>query len=251
MKNKEELIEIYKETKKICSSFPTPYSQKVSWDEDTPQAGVDFEVSDKAGNIIVEPLDTVSALIKYHGTGKTAVLNMASSKRKGGGVENGSVAQEECLFRCSNLFTIPDNFYPIKSDEYIYTNDAIFIRDGNYNTMDPIKADVITIPAINLNRSHIDNLDSYKIDEDDYESWTLDKMFYMINSALISKCDNIILGAWGCGVFKNDPKIISSLFNETLKGGELYKYFNNIVFAIINDRNSTGNNYQSFHNEFN
>lgn len=245
---KDELIELYQETKELCSSIPAPVSKKETYNEHTPQYGVDFETTTKEGNIIVEPMDTVSALIKYSKIGKTAVLNMASAKRKGGGVERGSMAQEECLFRCSNLFTIPDEFYPIQTYQYIYTTDVSFIRDGYYGIIDPIKADVITIPAINMNDSSYDL--SKGQDRQDYECEYIDNMFAMINSALIGGCDNIILGAWGCGVFKNDPEIISDLFKEVLEGGELSKQFKNVVFAVINDRNSTGNNYQIFKDKF-
>lgn len=243
--NKQQLIDVYQNTKEICKNIPFPKSEKITCGDDTPQAGSDIDIPNKSANIIVEPLDTVSALIKYSSKGKTAVLNMASSKRKGGGVENGAMAQEECLFRCSNLFTIPDNFYPIKNDQYIYTHQASFVKDNYYNIINPVKADVITIPAINL--GNIQNYEDfgYSNDSQGYEAINLDKMFFMINSALISGCDNIILGAWGCGVFKNDPNVIASLFKETLESG-LSSMFENIVFAIINDRNSVGNNYEIF-----
>lgn len=241
---REELIKIYQDTKQVCSSIPVPKSEKFSWDTDE----ISTNTAKKAGNIIVEPMDTISALVKYSKRGKTAILNMASAKRKGGGVENGAMAQEECLFRCSNLFTISDDFYPLGEDQYIYTYDATFVKDVNYGIMEPVTADVITIPAINLNGSHIDfSKPGFNNDKEQYECIMLDKMFWMINSSIISGCDNIILGAWGCGVFKNDPSVVSRLFKEVLEG-DLQESFNNVVFAIINDRNSVGNNYEIFKN---
>jgi hypothetical protein len=86
--DKEQLIQIYHHTKGLCSDFPIPLSLK-----HTTKIHVPNIFREKSGNIIVEPTDTVSALLKY-GHQKTAVLNMASSKRKGGGVENGSMTQE-------------------------------------------------------------------------------------------------------------------------------------------------------------
>jgi len=50
---------------------------------------------------------------------------MASYKRPGG-VRNGARAQEECLFRCSNLIqVVPNSFYPLKENEALYTKDVI------------------------------------------------------------------------------------------------------------------------------
>ncbi len=237
--DKEQLIQIYQHTKGLCSDFPIPLSLK-----HTTKIHVPNIFREKSGNIIVEPTDTVSALLKY-GHQKTAVLNMASSKRKGGGVENGSMAQEECLFRCSNLFMIPDAYYPIASDEFIYTHDATFVKTVNYSTIVPMDCDVITMPAVNLNKNHIDNKQTQDSVED-YDKIMTFKIEQILSSAIMNKCENIILGAWGCGVFKNDPKVVAELFNKALSKVELRLQFENIVFAVINDKNSVANNYEIF-----
>ncbi len=235
--NKEELIQVYKDTKENCIGILVPESEKHS-------KSLESKVVPKKGEIIIEPLDTVSALIKYYDLNNvTAVLNMCSSKRLGGGVENGSVAQEECLFRCSNLFTIPNTFYPILSDEYIYTIEASFIKNANYEIMPTITADVITMPAINLNKTHIDN----KITKDsanNYNAVMIEKIEKMFDSASFHMCNNLILGAWGCGVFKNDPNVVAGLFNQVIVRKRLL--FDKIIFAIINDNNSVANNYEIF-----
>ena len=68
-------------------------------------------------NIVVQNLDTISALVEWSEY-KCAVLNMASYKRPGGGVARGAKAQEESLFRCSNLTHIISNDnYPLNTDE--------------------------------------------------------------------------------------------------------------------------------------
>lgn len=45
------------------------------------------------------------------------------------------------------------------------------------------------------------------------------------------KCNTIILGAWGCGVFRNDPKVIAQLFKEVIEE-HFNDVFKHIVFAI-------------------
>jgi uncharacterized protein (TIGR02452 family) len=229
---KEELIQVFENTKNVCANIKAPISKKYNWDS--------FDLLN--GHILVEPLDTVSALIKYAPIGKTLVLNMASSKRCGGGVEKGSIAQEECIFRCSNLFEISKELYPIEREEYIYSKDVTFIKDKDYNIMTPIICDVITIAAVNLNTIHVDGNDS--LNKEMYRVTMYEKMHAIFKAAIENKCDNIILGAWGCGVFKNDPNEVVMCFNEVTIN---YKhYFKNIIFAVINDKNSVANNYQIF-----
>lgn len=236
--NKEELIQVFENTKALCSDVKAPFSQKYTFK--------DFDEK-IYGNISVEPTDTVSAMCKYITEGKTLVLNMASSKRPGGGVANGSVAQEECLFRCSNLFEISKDMYPISKDEFIYSKDVTFIKDKDYNKIFPISCDVITIAAVNLNTGHIDNPE--KIDALEYQTLMLQKMDTIFKIARENKIENIILGAWGCGVFKNDPNVVAELFKTSM--APYKECFKNIVFAVINDKNSVANNYRIFKKRIN
>ena len=200
-------------------------------------------------NISVVNSDSVSALVEYSKLGKTCVLNMASYKRPGGGVYNGARAQEECLFRCSNLIhVISTDFYPLAENEALYTKDAIFFKDKEYEYMEPVECDVVTIAAINLNENaKYDPVQNVK----DYRNVTKDKIRLMISLAAKNDVKNLILGAWGCGVFKNDPKLMAQYFSEVLVGEGYNVNFKNVVFAIINDHNSVGNNFEIFNNEFN
>lgn len=230
---KEELIQVFENTKALCSDVKAPYTQKYKFE--------DFDEK-IYGNVSVEPLDTVSAMFKYAAEGKTLVLNMASSKRPGGGVANGSVAQEECLFRCSNLFEISKELYPLAQDEFIYSKDVTFIKDKDYNKIFPVSCDVITIAAVNLNKNHIDSPEP--VNPLQYQSLMLQKMNIIFKVARENGIENIILGAWGCGVFKNDPNTVAELFKVSLSSYR--ECFKNIVFAVINDRNSVANNYEIF-----
>jgi uncharacterized protein (TIGR02452 family) len=200
-------------------------------------------------NISVINSDSVSVLVEYSKLGKTCVLNMASYKRPGGGVYNGARAQEECLFRCSNLIhVVPNTFYPLQENEALYTKDAIFFKDKEYDYMDPVECDVVTISAINLNENaKYDPVQNVK----DYRNVTKDKIRLMISLAAKNGVQNLILGAWGCGVLKNDPKLMAQYFSEVLVGEGYNLNFKNVVFAIINDHNSVGNNFEIFNTEFN
>lgn len=244
--DREQLIAIYQDTKAKCSDLEIPKSEKKKYE---PSAYPNDDYSG-VGDIIVEPLDTVSAIAKYiaGARGKVAILNMANAKHKGGGVERGAMAQEECLFRCSNLFTIPDEFYPLGTEEYIYTHQATFIKGSDYGTIWPMNVDVITIAAPNLNKDFKGNEISKEL-LDNYEDIMTKKIYSMIYSAFDNECKVLILGAWGCGAFKNDPNAVAKLFKNVL---EKERYlFDKVIFAVINDRNSVGNNYQIFADTFN
>jgi len=99
--------------------------------------------------------------------------------------------------------------------------------------MKDVKVDVVTIAAINLNAQKVDN----------YEELTKNKIRLMLSIATKNNIDNIILGAWGCGVFGNEPSKMAKMFMDVINEG--YS-FDNIIFAIINDHNSVGNNYNEF-----
>jgi uncharacterized protein (TIGR02452 family) len=223
------LVEVYQDTldysKDLINSITTKH--------DFGEISISKSISK---NIEVVNSDSVSALTEFSKTGKTAVLNMASYKRPGGGVINGARAQEECLFRCSNLgHVISTDFYPLQDDELLWTKDAVFFKDVNYGYMKDVKVDVVTIAAINLNAQKVDN----------YEELTKNKIRLMLSIATKNNIDNIILGAWGCGVFGNEPSKMVKMFIDVINEG--YS-FDNIIFAIINDHNSVGNNYNEFKN---
>lgn len=211
----------------------------------------------KQVDIGVKNIDTVSSAVNLSKLGRTCILNMASASKPGGGVAYGEQAQEECLFRCSNLWeTVTEDFYPLKDDECLYTKNAVFFKDSNYNFMEPIVVDVVTIASINLNEnSYYDEDNECWVDgivekQDNYEEITKNKIRLMLSAAINNDIENIVLGAWGCGVFKNDPDEIATMFHDVLMEGYAHS-FNIIEFAIINDENSVSNNYVSFLKKFN
>jgi uncharacterized protein (TIGR02452 family) len=251
-KSKDELIKIFENTKSIIENKEietTPESYKFGVNQFFKMgyhpSGV---VKDEPVEIIVDGIDTVSAIVKYERfDNSVCVLNMASSRKAGGGVRNGSRAQEECLFRCSNLFeTVLQEEYPLLEDDAIYTQVASFFKDVNYNRMDEVISDVITIPAINLNKMMKDGQEVYT--DEEYRKETRRRIIAMLSEARENFVDVLILGAWGCGVFGNDPETMATIFKEVIeeRDGFYSKWFEKIVFAVINDHNSVDNNYEIF-----
>ncbi len=232
MKN---LIEVFEDTKKytLDNNLTKSKTTKHTFSEIEPAHGL------TKSNISVINSNTISAAIDFSLLGKTALLNMASYKRPGGGVRNGAMAQEEGLFRCSNLSeVIPTSHYPLQEDECVYTSNSVFFKDFNYDYITPTEIDVITIAAINLNNLELTNIKQYI-------KTNKDKIRLMLSLAIKNEVKNIILGAWGCGVFKNNPVQIATFFKDVLDEG-YNSYFDNVVFAIINDHNSVDNNLEIF-----
>lgn len=192
------------------------------------------------GKIIVIDKPVVDAVV--NGIYKYGVLNFASAYNPGGGFLNGTMAQEESLCYCSNLYSLElrfmDEFYQynrnIKSkcytDRMIYISDAMFIRDSSLELLQhPVLADIIVSPAVNLGIA-LKNGES-------------EKKCYAVMKRRMRKIlcifankgnDNIILGAYGCGVFQNSPKKIAIIWDELLNDEGLRYQFKEIVFAIYN-----------------
>ena len=251
MKNREELIEVFKDTKAIIESkkrFNSGYcsSKKIYF------APKDIDID-------VVNMDSVSAIMKYYmsygrGYNRLCVLNMASAKKPGGGVERGEPTQEECLFRCSNLAgQISEELYPLGDNELILTQSSWFFKDGDYKDIGHlIPANVVTIPAINLNaNSYFDKEKNEWVDglvekPHDYDLLLKRKIRAMLSVGISSMSNIMILGAWGCGVFKNHPTDIAYAFRDILVEEHFGSKFDKIVFPIINDENSTSNNFYYF-----
>lgn len=62
------------------------------------------------------------------------------------------------------------------------------------------------------------------------------------------ECDHLILGAYGCGVFRNDPVKIAGWWRELLEG-EFAGAFETVVFAVL-DRSAAGKCIGAFQRVF-
>lgn len=192
--------------------------------------------------------------------GKTMILNFASAKSPGGGFLKGSQAQEESLARSSNLFfglmqsseyysNNANNLSPLYLDDIIYSDKVTFIRQSNGKLMDsPFDCSVITCPAVNAGAvAKYEPNNIFKI----YD--VMDKRIEkVLTVAAIHQCDHLVLGAWGCGVFKCNPNIIASLFHKHLGVGKFKGVFKKVRFAILDDDQEVLiNEFNEFFNEKN
>lgn len=238
MASKEQLTHVFNDTVNLIESGK--YSDNLP-NELLDNKKINLKVTKSSCNITVDNEDCIKIANNLSLSGKTCLLNMASYKRPGGGVRNGSMAQEEELCRRSNLiYGLPNEYYPLSVNQFIYTEGVTFFKDKHYNIMDSFDCDVITMAAINLN-----NGTPFVSKPKSYESDMINKIKNMLWYPSTKGCNNLVLSAFGCGVFRNDPNYVANLFLDILNSGYscLYK---NISFAIINDRNSVSSNFEIF-----
>lgn len=201
---------------------------------------------------------------------RPAVLNMANRRTPGGGVLNGAGAQEETIFRRTNIFRSLYQFAPFAGDygvrrsalQYpmdrnfggIYTPSVTVFREEEGNGFrlmeEPRELSFISVagmnrPDLNLNGMIVDHL----------LEPIRHKIRTILRIGLVHGHDSLVLGALGCGAFHNPPAQIARLFHEVLMEKEFADKYRHISFAILEDHNSHRDhnregNYLPFKREF-
>ena len=177
--------------------------------------------------------------------GAVFVLNFASAKNPGGGFLGGSQAQEESIARSSSLYptlTVCPEYYDINrgcgtaiyTDHMIYSPCVPVFRNDVGELLDePYLISVLTAPAVNAGAVKKNEPD--RISE--IEGTMRRRIGYVLHAALSMGHEDLVLGAWGCGVFRNDPAQIAGLFVEQLAPGGLFAgRFRRIAFAVLDSK---------------
>ncbi|QHS62573.1 TIGR02452 family protein [Chitinophaga agri] len=180
-------------------------------------------------------------LVVTEGEENVCCLNFASAKNPGGGFLGGAQAQEESLARGSGLYACLQphmDMYEINranrsmlySDHMIYSPAVPVFRDDADRLIDtPYQVSIITTPAVN--RGALLNNDPEE--EPMIEPVMLGRIEKLLSLAVINKQTTLILGAWGCGVFRNRTEDVAAWFAYHLKKNETFRHaFKHVVFAI-------------------
>jgi uncharacterized protein (TIGR02452 family) len=175
-----------------------------------------------------------------------ALLNFASATKPGGGFLNGANAQEESIARSSGLYPCINQHQemyqygardrsPLYSDYMSFSPKVPYFREDDGKLSErPIYVSMITSPAVNL--SQCDGREASQARE-----VMKVRMRKIIWIAIEHGVRGLVLGAFGCGVFKNDPSDIARIEAELLVEEHLGQFFDLVVNPIIctrgNDRN--------------
>ncbi len=189
---------------------------------------------------------------------KIGVLNFASAKNPGGGFLKGAQAQEESLARSSALYKSilkcrgHYEFHRsynslLYSDRMIYSPDCpVFRKDDGTLLETPYLVDFITSPAPNAGEVwRKQSQDAEKIREVLYERGAK-----LLSLAISNGCDALVLGAWGCGVFRNKPSMVAQVFADLLlPNSQFLGRIKNILFSVL-DSSEQAKVFAEFYTRF-
>lgn len=179
---------------------------------------------------------------------EVTILNFASFTSPGGKFIEGSNAQEECLCHASNLYNILKNFEneyykdnrnAIAINRQLYVDRALYTPDVLFHDIDRkifTTANVITCAAPFWEKAKEQGVT--KIENDLVLS---QRMNFIKEIAESNNTDILILGAWGCGVFGQNPKTVASFFNFIFSRPSSIR---TVVFAVPSFLNP--DNYKAF-----
>ena len=219
--------------------------------------------------VIVSGKRSLEAAEVYARQGKkVCVLNFASATNPGGGVVNGSSAQEECICRCTTLYPCLNTdamwnaFYkphrkaanPLYNNDCIYTPDVcVFKSDTNFPEILPKdewwNVNILTCAAPNLRERPSNAMNPHagdkatKITPTELEKLLTKRIRRIFEIAVANGNEVLILGAFGCGAFRNPPEIVAKVFDTVMQN--YITYFDTIEYAVYHTEREVAN-YEAF-----
>ena len=190
------------------------------------------------------------------------VLNLANPVNPGGGVRRGAKAQEEDLCRKSSLLLSleskqaePYYLYNRSLNSYM-GSDAIvihpqveIIKDENGELLEESVVVAVMTCAAPMLRYGMEGMTQAQ-----YEAMMLQRITGMLKVAAFLGYKRLVLGAFGCGAFRNDAHVVSDLFYKALKefdfdGMKEKDMFRRIDFAVM-DHSEEQYNFKEFSRNF-
>lgn len=166
-----------------------------------------------------------------------AALVFASAKNPGGGFLGGAQAQEESIARSSGLYpclrAVPEFYAHHRLDRDLRYTDAviyspavpIFRDDRGRFLEEPHTAAMLTAAAPNLGALQRNTPGLARSVPD-----VLARRAKRVLTVAAAHGERVlVLGAWGCGVFRNDPVVVAGAFRDALAA---VPRFERVVFAI-------------------
>lgn len=196
----------------------------------------------KKGKIHLRQCNVIEASISELVEGNVCILNFASFKNPGGGFMAGAMAQEEAICHATTLYPILDKFaytyYRLNNialndglyaDKLVYTPGIVVFDEDGEDTGKRVNC--ISCSAPNLSYT----LTYGEVDWNKVRSIITERARLVLDEAARNGNQTIVLGAWGCGVFRNDPVMVAEVFKELLYS-EYENVFDLVLFAIPDEK---------------
>lgn len=209
-------------------------------------------------NMLIRPADRTTVIevinettlagiarVLSDGAGPVAALNFASARNPGGGFLAGSQAQEESLARSSALHASlrrATEFYDqhrtssssLYSDAMILSPACPVFRDDDGTLLEiPRSVTFITSAAPNAGAVADRRPEDLPLIPDVFRR----RSEYVLALAAAHGHTRLVLGAWGCGVFRNDPRVVAAAFAGHLQGAWSGR-FERVVFSVLDGSSS-------------
>lgn len=277
MSTKDERIEVFEDTMAWINADPdlsasvntAKKNTQVFYEDDYP--AFDFT---KTRDMVVtvsgdRSFQAAMRLKKEYPDAKVAVMNFANAFHAGGGVTKGASAQEESLCRTSTLYPLlyrnflRYSFYKHHqdlntsraSDSLVYTEGVVICKTDEdlpkrMPKEDWVTVDVITIAAPDLRKKSnpyapLVNGVTYMNDAELF-GYHVKRAIHLLTCAAAKGADILILGAFGCGAFENNPEVVARAYKTALN--EFPKVFRRVEFAVFCPLGGSVN-YEAFKKE--
>lgn len=270
--------QIFSDTEKQYKTEPTLMAmvnasiQAQCFIAESAKVAIPVAQAQKKAQVVVSGKRSLEAAEPYAKQGKkVCVLNFASASNPGGGVVNGSSAQEECICRCTTLYpclntsAMWDAFYmphrkandPLYNNDCIYTPDVgVFKSDINFPELLP-KAEwwnvnILTCAAPNLRERPSNAMNpnagttAVKISATELEKLLTSRVRRIFEVAVANGNKVLILGAFGCGAFRNPPELVAKVFRNVMQ--DYLGYFETIEYAVYHTEREIAN-FEAFSKE--
>ncbi len=172
------------------------------------------------------------------------VLNFASAKNPGGGFLTGASAQEESLARSSALYPTLTKYPQLYqynrglshcyySDDMIYSPRVpVFKNDEGAYLNPPYQVAFLTSPAVNAGVVR----EGRNVREEEIRKTMRERLEKLLAIARLHGHRVLVLGAWGCGVFRNNPDDVAAIFYDVLTKNPLFAgAFERVAFAVLDN----------------
>ncbi|MCH5207444.1 MAG: TIGR02452 family protein [Oscillospiraceae bacterium] len=227
---RQRFMELVKENDRLYESGAFDGMKSVFFSDLKPIENPRGESFSVAENTV--EMTTIACILENAGK-KTIALNFASARHPGGGYLTGASAQEESLCRASGLYyTIKDvrEYYEQNerhklsdyTDGMIYSENVPVVRDDSGELLKTsVLCDFITCPAVNKGAA--------RLTDSEVNAKMKQRIEKIITLAVSKAPDVVILGAFGCGVFRNRREDVLPLFEDAINsyGGDI-----EYIFAI-------------------